>query len=455
MIESIELQVISRILLTDDEEEREQLLSFDDTYYSVFKRHIQFIFNHSTNYGKVPDVFTFMNEFQDIETLLDVDEPFEYLKNQMVLNKERIILVETVNRIKDADETQIENVWGYIREQVFRIDQLDVMSSTDIVHGAQERIDEIVEFSKRARIPTGFAEVDKLMYGGFSTVEELVVIAARSNVGKSWVCAKIMESAQRHGFPVLYYSPEMQASILATRFDTWRGEGKFRNSELFRGQYSEEYLNYITELQKEDTPAFILEDKDVSDGAVTVSKLRNFVYRNKIKLLIVDGISYLEDEKHASATHEQYRNICNSLFRMSKDLGCAVVVAMQANRATKNNQSEDGVDPFPSMYELEGSDHPGRIATQVFTLRQNYKERRLDIRLEKSRNASNQKPVLSYSWDPNTGELHLVENDLNDSVAQSISPNPVGTPIVMTTKVHVDEDDALIDDDDFEVGVQF
>ena len=128
---------------------------------------------------------------------------------------------------------------------------------------------------------------------------------------------------------------------------------------------------------------------------------------------------------------------------------------MQANRATKNNQSEDGVDPFPSMYELEGSDHPGRIATQVFTLRQNYKERRLDIRLEKSRNASNQKPVLSYSWDPNTGELHLVENDLNDSVAQSISPNPVGTPIVMTTKVHVDEDDALIDDDDFEVGVQF
>ena len=51
MIESIELQVISRILLTDDEEEREQLLSFDDTYYSVFKRHIQFIFNHNTNFG--------------------------------------------------------------------------------------------------------------------------------------------------------------------------------------------------------------------------------------------------------------------------------------------------------------------------------------------------------------------------------------------------------------------
>ena len=104
MIESIELQVISKILTSQDEDDVNKLLSFDDTYYSVFRRHIQFIFNHKARYGVIPDVFTFLNEFQDIETLVDVQEPVQYLCNQLRLNKKRIILVETVNRIKDADK---------------------------------------------------------------------------------------------------------------------------------------------------------------------------------------------------------------------------------------------------------------------------------------------------------------------------------------------------------------
>lgn len=453
MIESIELQVISRILTSQDEAEVNNLLSYDDTYYSVFKRHIQFIFNHKAKYGAIPDVFTFLNEFQDIETLLNVSEPVQYLCNQLRLNKERIILVETVNRIKDADETQIENVWGYIRAQVRRVDVLDSTQPMDIVHSTQERSRMIQEYNKRPRIPTGVPEIDACMYGGMSTVEELVVIAARTNAGKSWLCTKMMASAQTHGFPVLYYSPEMQAAMLATRFDTWKdGNGKYKNSDIFRGQYNEEYLEYLSNLQTETTPAFILEDKDVENGVVNVTKLQTFVHQHKIQLLIIDGISYMEDEQHASATHEQYKNICASLFKMSKDEGCVIVIAMQANRDTKKNKSdEDGVDPFPSLYELEGSDHPARIATQVFSIRNVYEQGRLDIRMEKSRNAANNRAVFSYKWDPNNGEMSLLDDVSNDAVSNSIS----STPIVTTTKIHVDNDNDLIDDNDFEVGVQF
>ena len=454
MIESIELQVISKILTSQDEGEVNELLSYDDTYYSVFKRHIQFIFNHKAKYGSIPDVFTFLNEFQDIETLLDVSEPIQYLCNQMRLNKERIILVETVNRIKDADESQIENVWGYIRAQVRRVDVLDSTQPMDIVHSTQERSRMIEEYNKRPRIPTGVSEIDSCMYGGMSTVEELVVIAARTNAGKSWLCTKMMASAQTHGFPVLYYSPEMQAAMLATRFDTWKdGNGKYKNSDIFRGQYNEEYLKYLSELQTETTPAFILEDKDVENGVVNVTKLQTFVHQHKIQLLIIDGISYMEDEQHASATHEQYKNICASLFKMSKDEGCVVVIAMQANRDTKKNKSdEDGVDPFPSLYELEGSDHPARIATQVFSIRNVYDQGRLDIRMEKSRNAANTRAVFSYKWDPNNGEMSLLDDTPGDSISNAVST----TPIVSTTKIHIDDDNDLIDDDDdFEGEVQF
>ena len=288
------------------------------------------------------------------------------------------------------------------------------------------------------------------MYGGLSTVEEFLVIIARTNTGKSWVCTKMMESAQSHGFPVLYYSPEMQASFIGTRFDTWRGH--FRNSDLHRGQYTEEYKQYLKKLVAEDTGAIVVEDKDMPDGRTTVRSLEQLVKRNSIKLLIIDGMSYIADSKPAPNDSIRYKNICNDLFRLSKANGCAVVMAAQANRETKENKDDKG-DPFPTIYNLESSDHPARIATQVFSLRQIFDKHILDIRMEKSRTAKNDKPVFSYVWDPNTGTTELVSDD-----ASAVPSGPsMATPMI-TTNISTHTNDVpfdLDDDDDDYSDVEF
>jgi hypothetical protein len=94
---------------------------------------------------------------------------------------------------------------------------------------------------------------------------------------------------------------------------------------------------------------------------------------------------------------------------MSKQCGCAVIVVVQANRATKESKDEKG-EPFPNLYNVEGSDHPARICTQAFAIRQVFDKHILDIRLEKARNAMNQKPIFSYKWDINAGNLEYVPN---------------------------------------------
>ena len=43
MIGSVELQVISKILSTDNQIEIDTLLEYDESFYSVFKEHITFI----------------------------------------------------------------------------------------------------------------------------------------------------------------------------------------------------------------------------------------------------------------------------------------------------------------------------------------------------------------------------------------------------------------------------
>lgn len=446
MISSIELQVICKILTSDSPQEIQELCEFDESYYSVYRSQIHYILDHYHNYGNVPDLFTFQSEFPDV-TLVKVKESVQYLQDQLRKNKKQIILIETFNKLKDLGSGDVDDAWKYLELQCERVDTLNPSAPMDIVKDAKKRSQQILDFNTKSRIPTGFAEIDKLMYGGLSTVEELLIILARTNTGKTWVCTKMMESAQKNGFPVLYYSPEMQSSFLGTRFDTWRGH--FQNSKLHQGKYNDEYVNYLDSLSLETTPAFIVEDKDMEGGKVSVSTIRTLVQKHGIKLVIIDGLSYMEDDKPSTRDHEKYKNICGDLFRMSKEFGCAIVVAMQANRETKESKDDKG-DPFPTLYNAEGSDHPGRIATQAFSLRQVFEKHVLDIRLEKSRNAANQKPVLSYVWDVDNGNCQYLPGGQSDTVSEAITPKV--TPNMVTTH-HTDDNIAIdeeYDDDDVE-----
>lgn len=448
MITSIELQVISKILTTDDQEVIDTLCSFDESYYSIFKPHIKFILNHRQRYSDVPDVFTFQSEFPDV-TLVSVNESLEYLQVGIKKNKQHIMLLQTFNKLKDLGSEDVTEAWAYLSKQCDAAAQLDDSQPMNIISQAKERSDMIIKFSKQERIPTGFAEIDKLMYGGLSTVEELLVIIARTNTGKSWVCTKMMESAQNNGFPVGYYSPEMQSAFLATRFDTWRGH--FQNSQLYRGNYTEDYMNYIKQLSGQSTGAYIIEDKDMADG-VSVRRLETFVKKNGIKLLIVDGISYMTDDERSSSDHEKYKHIAGGLFRLSKKYGCAVVLVMQANRETKESKDDKG-EPFPTMYNAEGSDHPCRIATQVFALRQIFDKHVLDIKLEKTRMANNENPVLSYSWDVNTGNMQYLPGGASDNDPVNAVITPTAGPI-LTSTVQPDNSGISLDDDEDD-GVEF
>lgn len=451
MIIGIELQMISKLLTSDDDSLIDSLCLFDKSYYGVFPDQIEFILNHRQKYGNVPDVFTFQAAFPEFN-IVQVNETLDYLQQEIRKNKQRLILTETFNKVNDLGIDDITEAWQYVSKQCDAAISLGESNPMDIVHQAEERIAQVAEFSKQQRIPTGFAEIDKLMYGGLSTIEELLVIIARTNTGKSWVCSKMMESAQLHGFPVGYYSPEMQSAFLATRFDTWRAH--FQNSQLYRGTYSEDYLRYIKALAAQDTSAFIIEDKDMPDG-VSVKSLEVFIKRNGIKLLIVDGISYMKDDEKSSADHEKYKHIATGLFTLSKKYGCAVVLVMQANRETRESKDDKG-EPFPTMYNAEGSDHPCRIATQVFALRQIFDKHVLDIKLEKTRMANNENPVLSYSWDVNNGNMQFIPGGYvsDDSDTTTVTAAPTAGPII-TGGYQPPADELSLDDDDTDDELEF
>lgn len=426
---SVELQVISKILTSQDDELVNELCGYDSSYYSVFSNQIRFIFSHRDRFGNVPDVFTFMSEFPQV-TLVDVSrETKEYLISGLKENKQRILLVDTFNTLKDLGSGDVLSAWDYLNQQCEKASQLFDTKPMNIVAQAPERAAQVVEWAKQARIPTGFPELDKLTYGGWSTVEEVVALIAGTNSGKSWMCAKTLEAAHNAGFPSALYSPEMQAAYFGTRFDTWRGH--FKNSELFQGKYTDDYKEYIERLKNDPIPAYIIEDKDMPDG-VSPKHLENFVKQHGIKMLIIDGISYMSDDRRASSDYERLTHISKDLFKISKKYGCVIFIAVQANRESKDSKDEKG-EPFPNIYNVAGAFSIVQIATQVYVLRQLFEKHVFELKMEKTRMAKNEKKILSWSCDLNTGNMQYLQGDQSeDPMATSVNtpmPNIISNPV--------------------------
>ena len=184
MIESIEVQVISKILTTEVQSEIDTLLAYDISYFSGYRNEYEYIQNHVTRYQSVPSRFDFMAQFPDF-IVVAVPEPIQYLCDKLRGYKRYLILLETFNKIKDLGEGDVDASWKYLAMQCEKAESLTETNPVNIVKDAQKRADQILEYSKQKRIPTGFAELDKALYGGLSTVEELFLVVARTNSGKA------------------------------------------------------------------------------------------------------------------------------------------------------------------------------------------------------------------------------------------------------------------------------
>lgn len=112
---------------------------------------------------------------------------------------------------------------------------------------------------------------------------------------------------------------------------------------------------------------------------------------------------------------------------------------------------------MPNLYSIEGSDHPARIATQVFSMRQIFETHTLDIRLEKSRMANNQHPMFSYNWDVNTGKVGLATTEENIRDTESHPEDYSADSSKIFKGIVRDDSDILASsiDDDWEEDVDF
>lgn len=405
----------------------------DSDYFPEYVDEYNFIQNHIEQYKKIPDVETFISNFPNFD-ILNVQESETYLVDTL---REEYLYTKSVPVIKKAVELlrqDANEASNYLQKEMVNLQPNFKISGIDIIHQdtrvktfENKSLDENHGF-----IPTGFQELDDIIYG-WQRGEEFVVLYARTNQGKSWVLVKFMQHAWQIGETVGYISPEMSPDKIGYRFDTL--QHNISNKALVRGDTNtvalNDYENYTDELKQHENKFIVATPMDFNKK-ITVTKLRNFVKQNDITILAIDGITYLTDERYKRGDNKTttLTNISEDLILLSNELQIPVLVVVQANRGG----IKEDPNATPELEDIRDSDGIAQNATKVISLRQKNHDS-LIMEVKKHRDAE-YGDKLVYSWDIDTGIFNYIPNEPKEEYEDEIE-KPRKEPVNTNTKKKV------------------
>lgn len=403
----VAIQIISKILETQDISILENN-NITEEYFVGYEDEYSFIKNHLTEFGNIPDKATFLSKFTDFE-LVEVNESDRYLVDTI---REEYLYYKSIPVLQKAADLLKSDSIAACEYMVHGLKELESIQNgydtkgTDIIAQAQDRYKQYQDKKQNQDnwfFTTGFEELDDIIHG-LRRGEELCVIFARINNGKSWTIEKICTHIWQIGFNVGYVSPEMSPSSVGYRFDTLNSN--FSNKALMWGKEFEDetkYDAYIKDLKTKDNKFLVATPKDF-DRKITVGKLRTFVTSNKLDILAVDGIKYLTDERYKRGDNltTSLTNISEDLMQLSIDLSIPVIVVVQANRGGVIDKEQEGT---PDLEHIRDSDGIGANASTALAVR--VKDNVLELGIKKQRfGAVGGK--LMYHWNPDIGDYQFI-----------------------------------------------
>lgn len=406
----VSLQILNKIISTKDISIiTDNNLTID--YFLEYEDEYSFIKEHFDNYKNVPDTETFINKFPDFE-LLEVTESDRYLVDAI---REEYLYSKSVPVIKKAAEllkSDSNEASRYLQSELVNLTPNYTTPYVDIIH-SNSRVEMFEDKSNNKDkwfIPTGFEELDDIIYG-WQCGEEFVVIFARTGIGKSWVLVKTVQHAWEIGKNVGYVSPEMSADKIGYRFDTLNNH--FSNMALVRGDKSkvsiDEYKQYNEKLAEHNNRILVSTPMDFNKQ-VTVGKLRTFVQANNLDMLAIDGITYMTDERYKRGDNKttSLTNISEDLMALSCELKIPILVVVQSNRGGTEKDT-------PDLEDIRDSDGIAHNATKVISL--NQKEEALVMKIKKNRDGKIG-DKLTYLWDIDLGEFTWMPGDCDSATIE-------------------------------------
>lgn len=264
-------------------------------------------------------------------------------------------------------------------------------SLTDSLYALMREVDARATAGPADVVPTGLFDLDRVLAGGLHP-GEMVVVGARTSVGKSAFAANVVRNASMHGVPCFVVSVEMSRLELSARLLT--SQAKLDGQKLRKGT-----------LTPEEQDALIFAADDLRAGAhielddhprQSVNRIASNARRLKakygIRLLVVDYVQLLESELKRASRYEQVTEISKAMRWLTGELRIPVMVLAQLNREVEGRS-----DRKPKLSDLRDSGSLEQDAHTVILLRAGDEAYSVVADVAKQRNGPTDSVVLMFN----------------------------------------------------------
>ncbi len=325
--------------------------------------------------------------------------------------------------IKDAVTVSLNNDLGldYFRDVRERLDRLE--------HSAQ-------------RLPTGWAEVDELLFGGHAR-KELLVFSANSGVGKSVALANYALNQVERGLNALYITLELSEDLISQRYDTMI-------SEVPTAIWKVHKEKIVQAVEKKGEQTGELHVKRMNSGA-TSRDIRAYLKEFELKfgyvpdVLVVDYLDIMGANEKVSAdnVHEKDKRSAEQLRDIGNDYNMAVATASQQNRGAVDEIRVNQSHVAGGISKINTSD------TWIAIIANDAMKAAGECRFQfiKTRTSDGVGKQVTLRWTPNIRLVDAAESSIQDFVQREDGKKPTTVDAVK----HIVESAASNPDGPFEL----
>lgn len=216
----------------------------------------------------------------------------------------------------------------------------DIMSMKDAMKELYEHVENLKNGVKQSGLATGFSELDQK--GGF-LFGDLVIVAAKSSVGKTSFALYLADHFAHGGNAGAIYSMEMNNLKLAARI-TSAHSGVNSNVMLARPLTDSELESVnrsLTELY--DLPIYF-DDKNRTSIDTIIASIRRLHARKNIRWAIVDYLQILSTTSKGSDSEAQkLAEYSRRLKSLANDLGIVIIALSQLRKDSEDKPRKDRI----------------------------------------------------------------------------------------------------------------
>lgn len=358
-------------------------------------------------FRKTPTKLAFVNQFPafKIKAVNDTELYVDEVRKAHGRHELTSLIRDAADGIADGE---IDSVMADLQSKVLAIGtEMGTIKDVDVISDWKDVYQSAVTRQKNylqnglAGVPTGFPTVDSRT-GGLQE-GQLVIVAARLGVGKSWMLNQMATAAILAGHNVHFAALEMQRDEVTFRIHNLLSK-HMGNGDIFEAQG----LTQGNGVDLKKYKAFLEGMSNNMSNKLTISDVRGIgigeiisqIERHQPRVYFLDYLTLAK--MSGEGGWKDIGNFTKQLKDAAGRYGCTIVAAAQLNREAV------GKEP-PTADTIAESDAIGQDADMIITLKK-MSARVIKARLAKLRSGSG-----DYMWwnkfDTKTGDFHEIRLD--------------------------------------------